>query len=217
MNVINTYFNNPDLECSDIELIALLIGGNHQKAQKTAINLFAQFGSLKKIAQLDARALERFPGIGIASAVRIHAGLRAGRRALYYTPPTQKIRTPQEAFQLLWPHLHAKQNESLWGLFLDRQKRLLINKEISTGNDQCTIVDPKQIYQIALYNQACGVIIAHNHPSGDPSPSQQDIAITERIEQVGALLNIPLVDHLIIGNDRFCSFALLGLLGTSKH
>ncbi|MAA78660.1 MAG: hypothetical protein CL916_05330 [Deltaproteobacteria bacterium] len=216
MNPIEEYLKTPELDCSNTDLIALLIGGNQQKATITARNLFDRFGSLKKIAQLDARTLERFPGIGVASAVRIHAGLRAGRRSLYYQPPIVHIRTPQEAFHFFWPHLSAKQHESLWALFLDRQKRLLLSKRISTGNDQFTIVDPKQIYQIALYIQASGVIIAHNHPSGDPTPSQQDISVTARIEQVGSLLNIPLIDHLIIGNDRFSSFALLGLLCNSK-
>ena len=216
MNRIQLYLQHPELEHSNVDLIALLIGGNQQKAKDTALALFERFGSLKCIAQLDARTLERFTGIGTASAVRIHAGLRAGRRALYYQPPTSVVRTPKEAFQILWPHLNAQQNESLWGIFLDRQKRVLLSKQISTGNDQCTIVDPKQIYQVALYIQASGVIIAHNHPSGDPTPSQQDISVTARLEQVGSLLNIPLIDHLIIGNERFCSFALLGLLCTSN-
>ena len=217
MNPIEQYLKTPYMECSNTDLVALLIGGNHEKAKQTALQLFSRFGSLKRIAQLDARTLERFPGIGVASAVRIHAGLRAGRRSLYYCPPTLHIRTPEDAFQLFWPHLSAKQHESLWGVFLDRQKRLLLSKEISIGNDQFTIVDPKQIYQTALYIQASGVIIAHNHPSGDPTPSQQDICVTARIEQAGALLNIPLIDHLIIGNDRFCSFSLLGLLCNAKR
>ena len=160
--------------------------------------------------------MERFPGIGVSSAVRIHAGLRAGRRALYYHSPSQFVRTPQEAFQIFWPHLNAQQHEALWGIFLDRQKRILLCKQISTGNDQCTIVDPKQIYQIALYAQSSGVILAHNHPSGDPTPSQQDISVTSKIEKAGTLLNIPLIDHLIIGHDRFSSFALLGLLSNAK-
>ena len=217
MNPIEQYLKAPDRECSNADLIALLIGGNHQKAQKTAHQLFVRFGSLKNIAQLDARTLERFPGIGVASAVRIHAGLRAGRRSLYYQPPVVQIRSPQEAFQILWPHLNAKQHESLWAIFLDRQKRLLLHKQISAGNDQFTIVDPKQIYQIALYVQASGVIIAHNHPSGDPTPSQQDICVTARIEKAGVLLNIPLIDHLIIGNDCFSSFSVLGLLCNTKR
>ena len=217
MNPIQQYIKNPTLEFSDTDLIALLIGGNQQKSQKTALDLFEHFGSLKRIAQLDARTLQRFPGIGVASAVRIHAGLRAGRRALYYQPPTSCIRTPQEAFHFFWPHLCEKQHESLWAIFLDKQKRLLISKQISIGNDQFTIVDPKQIYQIALCVQASGVIIAHNHPSGDPTPSQQDICVTERLAQAGALLNIPLIDHLIIGNDGFRSFAQLGLICASKR
>ena len=216
MNPQKRYITSPQLECSNIDLITLLIGGNSQKARKTAQALFSQFGSLKRIAQLDARSLERFPGIGIATAVRIHAGLRAGRRALFYQPPNTQIRTPEEAFNTLWPMLNTRENESLWAMYLDRQKRLLLSKEISHGNDQYTIVDPKQIYQVALYVHASGVIIAHNHPSGDPTPSQQDISVTTRIEKAGTLLNIPLIDHIIIGNDRFCSFALLGLISTKQ-
>lgn len=214
MTPIEQYLTSPQLECSNLDLMTLLIGGNTQKARLTAQALLCTFGSLKRVAQLDARALQRFPGIGTATAVRIHAGLRAGRRALFYHPPQTQIKTPQEAYDILWPLLNAKEHESLWAMYLDRQKRLLLNKKINQGNDQYTIVDPKQIFQVALYLQASGIIIAHNHPSGDPTPSQQDISVTTRIEQAGSLLNIPLLDHLIIGHDRFCSFALLGLIAT---
>lgn len=216
MTSLRKYIQEPYLEYSDIDLLALLIGGDTEKAYTTARIIFDQTGSLKRIAQLDAKTLHRFDGVGMATAVRIHAGLRAGRRALFYQAPTQHIQSPEDAYEILWPLLIGTENEQLWVLFLDRQKRLLVQKKLTQGNDQFTIVDPKQVYQNALQIQASGVIIAHNHPSGDPTPSEQDIMVTNRIAQAGALLNIPLLDHIIIGHDRFCSFATLGLLQISK-
>ena len=212
MNSLYQYIQEPFREYSDIDLLALLIGGDNEKAQQTARTIFEQLGSLKRISQLDAKTLHRFEGVGMATAVRIHAGLRAGRRALFYKPPTQYIQSPADAYEILWPLLIGQEHEQLWALYLDRQKRLLMQKKLTQGNDQFTIVDPKHIYQIALHVQASGIIIAHNHPSDDPTPSEQDIVITKRIAQAGVLLNIPLIDHIILGHDRFCSFINLGLL-----
>jgi DNA repair protein RadC len=217
MNPIEQYLKDPFLEYSDLDLLSLLIGGERRRAQKTAYALMDRFGSLKRIAQLDAQILRRCSGIGSVTAVRIHAGLRAGRRALFYQAPVTHIRTPQDAFDLLWAQLIGQAEEQLWVLYLDRKKRLIMQKKMTQGNDQFTIVDPKQIYQVAFQIQSSGIIIAHNHPSDDPTPSEQDIQVTERIANAGLLLNIPLIDHLIIGNDSFCSFALLGLLQPTKR
>lgn len=217
MNHFEQYLQDPFVEYSDLDLLAFLVGGERRKSRNTAKTLLEQFGSLKRIAQLDAQVLRRFPGIGSVTAVRIHAGLRAGRRALFCQNVNRHIRTPQDAFDLLWTQLIGQANEQLWVLYLDRQKKLIMQKKITQGNDQFTIVDPKQIYQIAFQIQASGIIIAHNHPSEDTTPSEQDILVTKRIANAGLILNIPLIDHLIIGNDSYSSFALLGLLTTNKR
>ena len=217
MTLFDRYLKEPFHDYSDVELLTLLIGGNQHQSLNTAKKLLLRFGSLKHIAQLEAQVLYRFPGVGKATAARIHAGLRAGRRALFFHHSGASIQGPEEAYQQLWPHLVGKENEELWALFLDRKKQLLLQKCMTIGNDQCTIVDPKQIYRAALLVQASGVVIGHNHPSGDIHPSEADILITRRLEQAGQLLNITLLDHLIIGNDGFCSLADIGFIKMSKR
>ena len=204
------YLNEPSLEYSNLDLLAIMIGGS--KAESTAQNLLKKYLSLKKIAQLDARTLALFPGIGNATAAKIHAGLRAGRRALFWEKHSETIQSPQDVYTLISPHVLGKQYEELWSMYLSRNKKVLCTQRLTQGNDRYTIVDPKHIYQHALQIGAAGIILIHNHPSGDPSPSEQDIIVTRRIEQAGTLLGIPLVDHIIIGDGRFVSLNALHLL-----
>ena len=211
------YLKEPFHDYSDLDLLTLLIGGDREKSKATAEKLLLHFGSIKHIAQLDALTLYRFSGIGKTTAVRIHAGLLAGRRALFFNHLDNTIRNPEEAYQKLWPHLIGKENEELWALYLNKKKHVLMQKCITTGNNQFTIVDPKQIYRTALLVRASGVIVAHNHPSGDPTPSETDILVTERLEKAGQLINIPLIDHLVIGHDGFSSMATLGMLHLNKR
>ena len=200
------------LEHSDQDLIALIIGGDPQKSKETATQLLSHFGGLKKLAQADAIEIYRQKGVGKAAAIRLHAGLRAGRRALFVHSNRMLIQTSEDAYRILRPLLLACAEESLWALYVNRKKQLLLVRKITHGNDGFTIVDPKQIYRHALRLQAFGVIIAHNHPSGDSSPSAQDIAVTKRLENAGHILNIPLLDHIIVGENDFHSFASNGAL-----
>ena len=211
-NKLESYLKQPHLEFSDQELIALIIGGADQKAHCTAKRLLAYFGGLKKLAQAEANEIYRQKGIGKAAAIRIHAGLRAGRRALFAHTNLGTIHTPYDAYTILRPLMEGYAEESLWALYLNRRKQLLLTRKLTHGNDGFTIVDPKQVYRHALHVQASGIIVAHNHPSGDPTPSTQDIEITQRLNQAGKILNIPLLDHLIIGNDDFQSLASSGIL-----
>lgn len=210
MNINHRYLTEPFHDYSDLDLLTIMIGG--KQAQKVAQNLLTQFSTLKNIAQLEAKILARFPGIGRITATKIHAGLRAGRRALFIQQDTLHIRSPQDVYTLLWPYIGSKEHEELWVIYLNRSKKVLLFTPITKGNDRYTIVDPKQLYSKALMIQAAGLIMIHNHPSGDPTPSQQDIMVTQRVVQAGELLDIPLIDHIIIGGGNFCSLATLNLL-----
>jgi DNA repair protein RadC len=119
---------------------------------------------------------------------------------------------PEQVYQLVWPSLIHQDNELLIGLFLNRRKHLIQQEVLTRGTDWMTIVDPKQIYHKALLCRASGLVLVHNHPSGDPTPSEQDLRITKEIQRVGSILRIPLLDHLIVGGDSYVSFAALGLL-----
>ncbi len=107
--------------------------------------------------------------------------------------------------------------EVLAALFLDRRHRVLAEKIITKGNDAHTIVDPKQIYREALHLGAAAVILAHNHPSGDPEPSETDIEVTRRVGMAGRIINIELIDHLVIASRRWVSMRERGLMGDRHH
>ena len=201
-------------EYSDAELLSYIIGGESDRAQKIAKSLLKTHHDLNTIAQLSPHQLLCTPGLGKAVAIRLHAGLRAGRRALFPVQTRNKIDSAESAYQRLWPMMTGKKEESLWGLYVNRRKHLINQLEITRGNANHTIVDPKQIYYYAIHCNASGVILAHNHPSGSSEPSIQDLKVTERVATAGKILNIPLLDHLIIGDNTYCSLASFGSLTT---
>jgi len=209
------YLKNSTSEFSDLDLLRLMIGG--EDALQKASTLLDSFNGIKGLSQSTPAALARHQGIGTTTAIRIHAGMRLGQRSLFSTIPIDPIDSADKAFRLLWPVLCNEAEESLFALFLNRRRVLIRMEQLTKGSEAFTIVDPRQIYHHALLCRSSGIILAHNHPSGDPHPSIQDISITERVHQVGELLQIPLLDHLIIGSDEFISFAELGLISSFER
>ena len=204
------YIHNSSLECSDLDLLSLMIGG--EEAERKAKQLLRYFNGLSGLAQSSPAALARYPGIGTKTAIRIHAGIRMGRRSLFSTLSNPYIRTAEMAFQVLWPHLSKQAEESLYALYLNRRKKLIRMEHLTQGSEAFTIVDPRQIFHHALLCRSSGIILAHNHPSGDPTPSGQDIDITQRVFEVGEILQIPLLDHLVIGDESYVSLKALGFV-----
>ena len=215
MKLYQQYLREPFRNYSDRDLLILMIGGD--RAADVADALLERYTSLKYIAQLDALSLARFPGIGPVTATKIHAGLLAGRRALYPFEQAYFIQSPRDAYDLLWPLLAEKNHEELWIIYLSRSKKVLLHTLLTSGNNCFTIVDPKQIYAKALSLCSAGIILSHNHPSGDPTPSSQDLIVTQKVQKVGELLGIPVIDHIIIGDQSFTSLAELQLLDRSSH
>jgi DNA repair protein RadC len=205
------YLQYPSAEYSDSEVLSLLFGGASDKAQMRAQHLLDSFGGLEAIANADAQSISRHAGIGPKLAARLHASFETGRRLFRPRRPSPLLHTPESVYKQLHGHLVAAEEE-LWALYLDRQKRLLMQKRITIGSYAYTIVDPRQVFHHAVLCRASSLVIAHNHPSGDPQPSAQDLQITERIALAGRLLCIPLLDHLIMGSGRYCSLAKLGAL-----
>ena len=206
------YFSEPYREYSDQDLLALLIGGEEHRANQIAYALLSRYGCLSALAQSDPHGILQIEGVGQAAAIRIHAGLRAGRRALFPAEQKRQIKDPDDAYARLWPMMESTPEETLWALYLNRNRNVIQQRKISSGNYAYTIVDPSQIYYHAVHCRASNVIISHNHPSGNSEPSSQDLTITERVAQAGQLLNIPLLDHLIIGQNNYCSLASCGIL-----
>ena len=198
----------------DDALLALIIGTGSGPHHPLALGrrLLEEFGSLSGIAAAEVSAITALPGLGLARAVQLKAALAAGRRAMLDTDARPTLRSTSDAYQHLAPLLAGQQREHLAALYVSHSHRVLAVKILTIGSARHTIVDPAQVYRPAVQTGAAGVIIAHNHPSGDPTPSIADLAITHRLAEAGDMVGIPLLDHLIIGANRYSSLAALGLL-----
>jgi len=197
----------------DDELLALILGTG--TAERSAIDiardLLARFDGPSGLAQAPPGALASVLGIGEARAVRVHAACSLGRRANEHPPPL-RVRSPEDAWDFLHPRVVGLQQEELHALYLARGGRLLSCQRLTAGNDCFTIVDPRQVLRPAIALGATGIILAHNHPSGDPTPSEADRDCTRRVASAGRVLGVALLDHLVLGRHHFVSLAGAGVL-----
>ncbi|MBP7512630.1 MAG: DNA repair protein RadC [Bacteroidia bacterium] len=198
------------------ELMAILIGSGNKNS--SALQLGQQILSLANYSLLDLsrmslKELTSIKGIGSAKAIVLNAALELGRRRREEeAKKIVKITNSHDAFQYFEPFMEDYRHEEFWILLLNRNNIVLGKKRISIGGVAGTVVDPKIIFKIALENLASGIILCHNHPSGNLNPSVQDIDITKKIRDGGKLLDICVNDHIIIGQKSFFSFADNGLL-----
>jgi DNA repair protein RadC len=202
----------------DVELVALLLGTGSAGRCTLSIagDLVDRFGGLAGLAQAEPTALQGVPGVGPARAVRVHAALEAGRRATTGAGVRpDPVITPDEAVSWLRPALVGLPHEELHALYLDRRGRPLARRLLTRGSDGFTVVDPRQIFRPAVALGAVSVILAHNHPSGDPTPSAMDREVTRRTTRAGGVLGIQLADHLVFGGEAWVSMAAEGLVGGS--
>jgi DNA repair protein RadC len=196
------------------ELIAILIGMGNAEESAVALSqriLGSVDNNLAELAKLNVSDLMKFKGIGVAKAVSIVAALELGRRRLeedkFDPRKKKKISSSEKAFDALHPVLSDKTYEEFWVLLLDRANQIIRKVNISEGGMSGTVADPKKIFKIALDNNATSIILAHNHPSNSLKPSHNDIQLTKKIMEAGKVLEISVLDHLIIGNDKYFSFA----------
>jgi DNA repair protein RadC len=201
---------------ADVELLAILIGSGTQALSAVDLArkiLHAAEGSLHALAKWSARDLMRIKGIGEAKAVSIMAALELGRRRNYLDPGERpKVGTSQDAFSQVKSDLMDLSHEEFWVLLLNRANRIVRKRRISEGGVSGTVADPKIIYKMALEELASGIIVAHNHPSGNLTASQNDIDLTRKLKEAGKFLEIRLLDHLIIAGNKYYSFADDGIL-----
>ncbi len=196
---------------SDAELIAILIGSGTAKLSAVEVGkkvLAHAENNLDSLAKLSIKELMKAKGIGEAKAITIVAALELGRRRKDHSPDEKpKIESSKAAFDLIKGDLMDLPHEEFWVLLLNRANRMFKKKRISEGGVSGTVADPKIIFKLALDELACGIIVVHNHPSGNLKPSDSDINLTKKIKEGGKLLEISLLDHLIIAHDRYFSFA----------
>lgn len=192
------------------ELLALVLGT--ADAPGLSVDLLDAFGSLHQLAQASKTQLMKVRGIGEAQAGRLVAMLELSRRL--QGPPAgerPRVTSPADGANLLLGRMAHLQQEELWVILLDTRNRVLDIRAIYKGSLNTSVVRIGEVFRPAVAAPAAAVIVAHNHPSGDPSPSPEDVNVTRQIVQAGKLLDIELLDHLIIGNGIFVSLKERGL------
>lgn len=199
---------------SDTDVLACVIGRPSGSGRVVATRLVEHFGGLAGLVACETQELRRVVGVGSERAVRVHAAFELGRRARVAERALgpEPVCDPNDARAWLVPALTGLRHEELHALFLDRRRRVLAHRRLTVGSDSFTVVDPRQVFRVALGVGAHAVVLAHNHPSGDPRPSRLDIAVTQRVVDAGAVVGVRLVDHLVVGAGGSCSFAEEGLL-----
>lgn len=201
---------------SDAELLAILIGSGSRTESAVELCkriLYACDHDLNQLARLSISELSKFKGIGEAKAISIIAALELGRRRKeVVTQELVQINTSIDVYELIASQFKDLNHEEFWILLMNRANRVTSKHLISKGGQAGTIADPKIIFNIALENHAASVILAHNHPSGNLKPSHSDIELTKKLRSAGLFLDLPVLDHLIITDHGFLSFADEGIL-----
>ncbi len=186
---------------SESELIAILLrtGVVGANAVDVARELLLRYQSLTALSRCNAKELSQVKGIGIAKALQLAAAFELGKRLSQESPARGKVDTPELVYELLGPEMRMLSKESLRAVLLDTRFRLLRVEEIALGSISECIAHPREVFRPALIHSAYAVILAHNHPSGDPSPSAADIQMSRRMSEAARVLQIRLLDHVIIG------------------
>ena len=199
----------------DNELVALVLGSGFPRtgALAAANELLKTRGGLHGLARAGCVDLERVPGIGEAKAAQLVAALELGRRTLAHAPAARvQLRTPRDAAAYLLPTFGARPVEHFGVVLLDGKHRVLATTVLSIGTANATVVEPRDVFREAILGGATALVVFHNHPSGDPSPSPEDAALTARLAAAGSLMGVALVDHVVLGDVRYCSFKEMGRL-----
>jgi DNA repair protein RadC len=201
---------------SDAELIAILIGSGSREESAVELSkriLASVDNNLNELGKLSVNQLMRFKGIGEAKAVSIAAALEVGRRRrLEDTSKIVKIQRSHDVFELLYPLIGELPHEEFWIVYLNNSNKVIHKSQLSKGGITGTLVDVRLVLKQALELGAVGIILAHNHPSGTLRPSAADKQITQKLKTASEALDIQVLDHLILAQNEYLSFADKGIL-----
>jgi len=191
------------------EILALILGRGikGESVMMTSQKLLSRFGSLKGVADASIEELTQTRGIGPAKAAQIKAALELSRRleADFDEKPKPVIKSPGDMAALMRSKLKGKKKEHFWVLCLDTRNRLIGDKQVSIGSLDTSIVHPREVFKEAVSSSAASVIFVHNHPSGDPEPSKEDIELTKRLVKAGEIIGIDVLDHIIVCDKSYLS------------
>ncbi len=193
---------------STVELIAILLGSGTQSKPvlQLAQEILSHFGSLIALADATVEELCQIQGIGPAKALQLKACLSlAARLARTESPQPYRIETPLHAYHLVKEELEKLKQETLIVILLDSKGGLIATQQVALGTLSQTLIHPREVFYPAIRHKAAALVLAHNHPSGDPTPSMQDFKTTEQLVEAGRLIGIPVQDHLVIGKGCYVS------------
>lgn len=207
---------------SDAELLAILLrtGTQKQDILQLCRRIIAEAGSLSGLLTFDLQRFREFNGIGLVKGLQLIALVEMARRILSQAPSVKPLLdTPEKVFQWLRPKLHGLDVERFWVLCLNRKNRLITARAVTSGTATASLVHPREVFREAIRHNAAAILCAHNHPSGDPSPSSADIQVTRELRKAGTTLQIDCLDHIIVGQPEhdprglgFYSFNESGLI-----
>jgi DNA repair protein RadC len=196
------------------ELLAVVLGTGTRNvsALELANQILQKTGGLKELARLSSSDLSGLRGLKSARVARLMAAFELGRRAVAEPDaPKPAFRTPADAGRYLLPRFSAKSVEEFGLLVLDTRNRLKRLQVVSKGSLNGSLVHPREVFREAVALQAAGLILFHNHPSGDPTPSREDLELTRRLREAGRIMGIDILDHIILGAGRFTSLKEKGM------
>lgn len=199
----------------DNELLAIVLGHGAPRAGalELANAVLATVGGLHGLARATIDDLRQVPGIGAARAAQLIAAVETGRRTLIRVRRERpQIVTPRDAAELLVPQFGNRAVEHFGVVLLDTKHRVLRSTLLSVGTLDASIVHPREVFREATRGGAAAIVLFHNHPSGDPMPSEDDIKLTTRLVRAGELMGIDVIDHVIVAETRFCSLREMGKL-----
>ena len=196
------------------ELLAVLVGSGGSAGHAGAVAdqiLGRSQGDVRGLARLSPEALEGVPGVGPAVACRVAAAIELGRRAAtQLAEEGVRIRGPADVFHCLGPALRDLPHEEFHALLLNTQHRVIREVLITRGILDASLIHPREVFRPAVADGAAAIILVHNHPSGDPAPSPQDRIVTRQLMDAGHALGIPVLDHVVIGDGRWCALGTEG-------
>lgn len=198
------------LGLSTVETIAAVI--QTPDAVSLAAEIYAHFGSLMRLAKATLTELCRFPGVGPATAARIKAAIELGRRV--HLEPAQDrphITSPADVADLIMDEMSLLDQEQMWVLVLNTKNYVITVDKVYQGSVNASLIRISELFRTAIRENAPAIIVAHNHPSGVPTPSPEDVHVTRQIVEAGKLLDVDILDHLVIGRGRFVSLKERGL------
>jgi DNA repair protein RadC len=200
---------------SHAELLAILLrtGTKRESAVLLASRVLKECGSLRGLVDLSIEELTSIRGIGPAKAVQLRAGIELGRRlARSQQGETLTIRKPSDAANFMMEELRYLKKEHFVCLFLNTKNHVIHRETLSVGTLNASLVHPREVFRAAIKCSSASIICLHNHPSGDPTPSPEDVTLTRRLQEAGELVGIDVLDHLVIGDNRFISLKEQGYM-----